>query len=90
MVTTDSLKTEAATSNASAVIETAQPIAARLYGLMTVVLESGSIPKIYHKIIVELVKGFLKRSNEAELKKSIEELRDKYIPWVLDGREHTD
>ena len=61
-------------------------IASRIYALLQSILEDGTmIPKMYHPIIDNLIKSYLKRANEAQLKKVIEKLRDELIPWVLDG-----
>ena len=61
-------------------------IAERIYSLLQTLLEDGTmIPKMYHPIIENLIKSYLKKANDAQLKKVIEKLRDELIPWVLNG-----
>ncbi len=62
----------------------ADSIAARLYALLNSVLEDGTfIPKMYHPVIMNLIKPFLKNTTESELRDQIIKLRDEIIPFVL-------
>jgi len=61
-------------------------IASRIYALLQSILEDGTmIPKMYHPVIENLIKSYLKKANDEQLKKVIEKLRDELIPWVLNG-----
>lgn len=57
----------------------------RLQALLVTVLQDSRINKSFHKIIVNLAEQFLKDVSDDDLRKGIEELRDKYIPWILNG-----
>jgi hypothetical protein len=60
----------------------------RLYTLLKSVLNDGVlIPSMYHPVIMNLVKGFLKRTSPDDLRKQILFLRDNVIPWVLGENE---
>lgn len=76
------------TSDKPAPVET---IASRLFGLLASMLEGedgdSPIPAMYHPIILNMVRGFLKRTKEPDLRILIEKLRDELIPWILgDGQ----
>lgn len=58
--------------------------ASRLYALLNSVLEDGTfIPKMYHPVIMNLVKPFLKNTSESDLREQIIKLRDEIIPFIL-------
>lgn len=57
----------------------------RLQALLVTVLQDSRINKSFHKIIVNLAEQFLKDVSDEDLRKGIEELRDRYIPWILNG-----
>jgi len=61
-------------------------IADRLFRLLKSILEDGTvIPQMYHSIILNLVKPYLKKASDSELKEMILKLRDEIIPWVIYG-----
>ena len=66
--------------------ENSHPIAERIYALLGTILEDGTmIPKMYHPIIENLIKTYLKKATEKQLQTVIENLRDKLIPSILTG-----
>lgn len=59
-------------------------IAARLYALLNSVLEDGTlIPKMYHPVVMNLVKPFLKNTSESDLREQILKLKNEIIPFIL-------
>jgi len=61
-----------------------QTIKDRLFVLMETLLNDGTlIPKTYHPIIKNLVRGFLARADETQLRQQIKEMSETYIPWLL-------
>lgn len=72
----------------AAVVEAPATIGERLFSLLQTILEDGTaIPAMYHPIIESLVKNYLKKASEKQLREVIEKLRNELIPWILD--EHT-
>ncbi len=61
-----------------------QTIAERLFILLQKMLnESDSIPSMYHGVVLNLVKPYLKKASESDLKKVVIDIRDNVIPWIL-------
>lgn len=57
---------------------------ARLFALLDSVLKDGSfIPPMYHPVILNLVKPFLQKTPESDLREQIIKLRDEIIPFIL-------
>lgn len=72
MTTTQTSTTPAATINA------------RLFALLNSVLKDGTfIPAMYHPVILNLVKPFLRNTSESDLRDQIVKLRDEIIPFIL-------
>ena len=58
--------------------------ATRLYVLFEKILKDSSfVPAMYHPIVINVVKGFLKSTDESELLKQIFYLRDEIIPFII-------
>lgn len=65
-------------------VKTESTIAARLYALLNSVLEDGTlIPKMYHPVVMNLVKPFLKNTSESDLREQILKLKNEIIPFIL-------
>ena len=62
----------------------------RLQALLVTVLQDSRINQSFHKIIINLAEQFLKDVSDEDLKQGIEELRDKYLPWILNGDSNED
>lgn len=61
-------------------------IADRLFKLLSAILADGStVPAMYHPVILNMVKPYLKKTDDSQLRAMIEKLRDEIIPWILDG-----
>jgi hypothetical protein len=64
--------------------QTPPTIAERLFFLLQAMLkESDSIPSMYHGVVVNLVKPYLRKAKEDELRNVIINIRDNVIPWIL-------
>jgi len=61
-------------------------IANRLFQLLSSILADGAtIPAMYHPIILNLVKPYLKKTSDSDLSEMILKLKDEIIPWILYG-----
>lgn len=61
-----------------------ESIAERLYKLLSTILKDNSvIPAMYHSIILNLVRPYLQKASDSELREMIQKLRDEIIPWIL-------
>lgn len=55
----------------------------KLTGLIRSLLEDSALPKMYLPVIKTLVDGYLKTTDESEIRKLLTELKDKILPWLL-------
>lgn len=61
-----------------------ESIANRLYQLLSTILKDNSvIPAMYHSIILNLVRPYLQKASDSELREMVLKLRDEIIPWIL-------
>ncbi len=61
-----------------------ESIANRLYQLLSTILKDNSvIPAMYHSIILNLVRPYLQKASDSELREMILKLKDEIIPWIL-------
>lgn len=72
-------------NNHKQIAERPATIGARLFALLQSILEDGTaIPAMYHPIVESLVKNYLKKADDSQLREVIVKLRDELIPWILD------
>lgn len=64
-------------------------IKARISALLEAVISTTKINPLFLPTIKNLANNFLKDASEDDLKNGINELRDKYIPWIL-GEAHNE
>lgn len=57
----------------------------RLFALLQSVMENSNFNKAFFPMIMNMAKSFLSNVNDDDLRDGIEQLRDKMIPWVLNG-----
>ena len=62
----------------------------RLTALLEAVIAKSKINPLFLPTIKTLAKNFLNDVSDEDLKNGIEELRDKYIPWILGGPPNED
>lgn len=59
-------------------------IAEKLYSLLKIVLDSSEmVPALYHSTILNLVKPYLRKADDSELRTVIQYVRDDVIPFLL-------
>lgn len=55
----------------------------RLITLLEVLIKQSSLNPLFLPTIKSLAINFLKNADEAELRRGIVEVREKFIPWIL-------
>lgn len=55
----------------------------KLQSVLGALLSSSRIPKIYAPVIKQLIENFMKDISESEVRTYIIQLRDEFIPWLL-------
>lgn len=60
-------------------------VKSRLEALTSVVLDNSNFNRAFLPAIKTLLSKMLTNASEEDIEKGIVELRDKYIPWVLNG-----
>jgi hypothetical protein len=63
----------------------ATTIASRILAMTKTLLKDSEVPAVYHQIIINMVIGYLKKSNEEELKKTIAFMQNEILPYILTG-----
>ena len=59
-------------------------IAERLFSLLQIILrDNKTIPGMYHPIIINMVKPYLRETSESDLRTMILYVRDQVIPFIL-------
>lgn len=58
----------------------------RLGAMVGAILQNSRFNPAFIPVIRNLIKKFMEESTDEDLERGIEELRDRYIPWVLTGQ----
>jgi hypothetical protein len=62
---------------------TINTIQSRLVALLAQMLDESKIAAMYHPVINNMVKGYLSRADDSQVREMLLKIRDEIIPWLL-------